>query len=144
MIPQDQIRILTGVFLSIPLSFALQHIPIYSLRRYYSLVLGVLLEYYVYGLPLLISFALHIFVYFAIKGIRRENCGFYVTFVSMLFVSIYFIYVMIVDYGRWEMDISTILMMSVCKYSLFAYSYQDGQEEPNKEIINQQRMEQRL
>lgn len=46
----------------------------------------------------------------------------------MFIVSLYHVYVMIVDYGRWQIDISTILMMGVCKYSLFAFSYQDGQD----------------
>jgi hypothetical protein len=39
---------------------------------------------------------------------------------------------MIVDYGGWTMDISTIMMCNVNKYSFFAYSYQDGQTDPNK------------
>lgn len=34
---------------------------------------------------------------------------------------------MIVDYGGWNLDVSTIIMSNICKYSLFAYAYQDGQ-----------------
>jgi lysophospholipid acyltransferase len=33
---------------------------------------------------------------------------------------------MVVDYGGWTLDVSTILMGNVCKYSLFAFAYQDG------------------
>jgi lysophospholipid acyltransferase len=33
---------------------------------------------------------------------------------------------MIVDYGGWRIDVSTIYMMSICKFSAIAFSYEDG------------------
>ena len=33
---------------------------------------------------------------------------------------------MIVDYGGWKMDITTVIMGLVCKYSLLAYAVEDG------------------
>jgi lysophospholipid acyltransferase len=33
---------------------------------------------------------------------------------------------MIFDYGGWRLDISTIYMMSICKFSSIAFSYEDG------------------
>jgi lysophospholipid acyltransferase len=129
MLTPDVLKFLSGILLSIPLSFILRYIPHYQIRKYYSLILGVLLEYYVYDYALMLSIALHVVMYFLIKHVDRKHCGLFALLTSMILVSGFHVYVMIVDYGRWEIDVSTILMMSICKYSLFAFSYQDGQEE---------------
>lgn len=57
----------------------------------------------------------------------------------MVLLSVYHIYRLITDYGSWTLDVSTILMGNVCKYSLFAYSYQDGAEEDAKLKTDDQR-----
>ena len=31
------------------------------------------------------------------------------------------------DYGGWRIDITTIYMMSICKFSATAFSYEDGE-----------------
>jgi len=33
---------------------------------------------------------------------------------------------MITDYGGWSIEVSTIYMMSICKFSGIAFSYEDG------------------
>lgn len=70
-------------------------------------------------------FLVHLVVYSIIK-LKGRKCGALVTGISIAALSIYHIYRVIVDYGSWTLDISTILMSMVCKYSLFAYSYEDG------------------
>ena len=47
-------------------------------------------------------------------------------FESLLFQSSYHIYRQYVDFGGWKLDITTIMMMYTCKYTSFAYCYQDG------------------
>ena len=44
----------------------------------------------------------------------------------MTHLSAVHIYRMINDYGGWEIDITAILMMSICKFSSLAFSYEDG------------------
>ena len=39
---------------------------------------------------------------------------------------------MIVDYGGWTLDLSTVLMTIVCKYSLLAYAVEDGNKPATK------------
>ena len=39
---------------------------------------------------------------------------------------------MIVDYGGWTLDLSTVLMTIVCKYSLLAYAVEDGNKPTTK------------
>jgi hypothetical protein len=70
-------------------------------------------------------FLVHLIVYAIIK-IKGRNCGAFVTGISIIALSLYHIQRMVADYGSWILDISTILMAMVCKYSLFAYSYEDG------------------
>jgi len=128
MIPDDQIRMVIGILISLPFSFMLPHISSVSFKKAYSLIFSIALQYYVYDYPVIISLLFHPLVYFTLKMVDRKRCGLIITFLTMLLVSFYFAYVMIVDYGRWQIDISVILMMSICKYSLFAFAYQDGEE----------------
>jgi hypothetical protein len=67
-------------------------------------------------------FLVHLAVYAIIK-IKGRRSGAFVTGISIFALSIYHIYRVIDDYGSWVLDISTILMSMVCKYSLFAYAY---------------------
>ncbi len=68
------------------------------------------------------SFAMHFIVYGLIK-LKGRNSGALITATTIIALSIYHIYRLIVDYGSWTLDVSTILMSMVCKYSLFAYAY---------------------
>jgi hypothetical protein len=81
---------------------------------------------------------MHCLVYGLIV-VNGRKCGFLVTAVSMALLSVYHIYRLITDYGSWTLDVSTILMGNVCKYSLFAYSYQDGAEDDEKLKTEDQR-----
>lgn len=89
------------------------------------------MQLYIYGKDIYIIFLLHALVY-AIVKVNPRHCGKHVTIVSILLLSIYHIYRLIVDYGGWTMDLSTIMMCNVCKYSFFAYSVQDGQTDLSK------------
>ena len=128
MIPDDQLRMITGILISLPASFLLPYISNYGFKKAFSIIFSIALQYYVFDYPIILSLLFHPLVYFAIKMVDRKKCGLIVTSLTMLLVSFYYIYVMIVDYGRWSIDISVILMMSICKYSLFAFAYQDGDD----------------
>ncbi len=125
MLPPDQIKFLAGLFISAPLSFYIRKLPSPTIRYLYSFILGTALQLFVYGTDIWISFLMHFIIYAIIK-IRGRKSGAIVTIFSIVFLSIYHIQRMVADYGSWVLDITTILMSSVCKYSLFAYSYDDG------------------
>ncbi len=55
-----------------------------------------------------------------------KRCGAVVTTVSMIFLSSYHLYDVIYKYGDYTMGGVVLLMVMVCKYSLFAFAYQDG------------------
>lgn len=111
--------------ISVPLSYYIRKIPSTSQRYLYSFILGTALQLFVYGLDIWMPFLIHLIVYGIIK-IKGRNCGALVTGITIVALSVYHIQRMVADYGSWILDISTILMSMVCKYSLFAYSYQDG------------------
>lgn len=89
------------------------------------------MQYYIYGQDILMIFFLHALVYTMVK-LNPSHCGKNVTIVTLVLLSIYHVYRMLVDYGGWSMDISTIMMCNVNKYSLFAFSYQDGHTDLQK------------
>lgn len=122
MLPDDQIRFLAATLLAVPLAILLRYIPSYNQRRFYSITTATILQYYVYSNELWIVFLLHSLIY-AIISFKGRKCGAFVTIVSILILSIYHIYRMVSNYGGWELDVSTMLMLNVCKYSLFAFAY---------------------
>lgn len=121
-ITDDQLRFIIAILVSVPLSFALRKIKDNNFRSWYSFGVGTFLQYYVYGTDIWMAFAMHLII-FAIIKIKGRKSGGIVTAFSILSLSIYHIYRLIIDYGSWILDISTILMSMVCKYSLFAYAY---------------------
>lgn len=135
VLSEDQIKFVAGLIISVPLSYYLRKIPSTSNRYWYSFVLGTLLQLFVYGYDIWMPFLIHLVVYALIK-IKGRKCGALITGISIIALSGYHIYRLIVDYGSWILDISTILMSMVCKYSLFAYSYEDGGK--NKEKLSPQ------
>lgn len=131
VLSEDQIKFISGIILSVPLSYLIRKIPISCNRYLYSFVMGTLLQLFVYGYDIWMPFLVHLIVYAIIK-IKGRKSGALITGISIVALSIYHIYRLIVDYGSWILDISTILMSMVCKYSLFAYSYEDGGNDKEK------------
>jgi hypothetical protein len=125
-LPDDQVRFLSGIFISIPLSLILRYLKSYTQRKFFSLGLGLALQYYVYQNELWIPILIHFIMYNIIKAVPRKNSGMFITILSIIVLSSYHIYRLIISYGSWNLDVSTIMMMFVCRYSMFAYAYQDG------------------
>ncbi len=125
MIQDDQIRLISSIILSIPLSFLLPKIQNIYIREIYSFLLGTIIQFYIYGIEIYIVFMMHILMYVLVR-LSPAKCGKQVTVVSLVLLSIFHVYRMMVDYGGWSIDISTLMMSNVNKYSLFAYAVQDG------------------
>eukprot|EP00919_Chromeraceae_sp_WS-2016_P072162 GHVR01170737.1.p1 GENE.GHVR01170737.1~~GHVR01170737.1.p1 ORF type:complete len:140 (+),score=2.60 GHVR01170737.1:1343-1762(+) len=133
MLSPDQIRFVSGLILAIPLSFIILFISNRKCRFFYSLIGGFMLQIFVYGWEVWMPILTHILVYLIIK-IKGRKSGALVTWISIAGLSAYHIYRLVLYYGSWTLDISTIMMSMVCKYSLFAYAYEDGgtSEKDNK------------
>lgn len=125
MLPEDQMRVILMLVISIPLSLMLRRIHNQSLRKCFSIVTSLGIQYATYGPQLAIAILMHFLVYGLIVY-KGRNSGLFITSTSMILLSAYHIYRLIVDYGSWTLDVSTILMGNVGKYSYFAYAYEDG------------------
>ncbi len=69
MISEDQVRLISAVLASIPLSLILRYLK-GSTRKYFSLLLGTIIQFIVYGNEVWVAFATHFIVYaiIAVKG----------------------------------------------------------------------------
>ena len=122
-LPLDQIKIVLSQVYGILLCFGLVRIKDPATRKYYSLIFGTLLQIYVYGeyfYQYLFQLVEMVVVYWICKNFTK-SCGKIVTIGSVLVLSIFHIYRMIIDYGGWQMDITTLMMVMVIKFSLFAF-----------------------
>ena len=137
MLSEDQIRFISSLAISIPLSYSLRFISSVTIKHLYSFILGTLLQVYVFGAEIWMVFMLHLLMYGIMWSLRRK-CGGLVTTLSLLILSMFHIYRMIVDYGGWQIDLSAVLMTMTCKYSLLAYAIEDGQGEKKSLTTEQQ------
>lgn len=121
-----------GLVLLVPLSYAIQLIPQAPSRYAYSLVLGFIIQYFVFESYMYPIYIQHILVYALIKLRGNKHKGGLITLQSMAFLSGYHIYEFNYNYGGWTMNASALLMILVCKYSLLAYNLDDGQSDETK------------
>lgn len=85
-------RLLKGLFSLIPLSFVIQYIGNKTLRYGYSLIIGQVMQFWVYGFQMYPLILVHsVLVYLVIKY-KKTNLGGLITFESMAFLSCYNIY----------------------------------------------------
>ena len=130
-LPEATIRLVLGMFLLIPLSYLIRFLPSRSLREKYSLLVGLAMQYWVFRESIVPVYAQHLMAYALIKW-KGPKCGALVTYQSILFLSGYQIYLMVFSYGQYTMSAEALVMILVCKYSLFAYNIQDGALSPEK------------
>lgn len=67
MIPEDILRMLFGLLSLIPFSYFIQYIPTAKLRYIYSLVLGLIIQYFVYMDYMYPIYLQHLIIYGIIK-----------------------------------------------------------------------------
>jgi lysophospholipid acyltransferase len=64
--------------------------------------------------------------YIFIKYFGRRYSAIWILTLTVMHLSYLHIRRMYYDYGGWKLDVSTIYMMSICKFSSIAFSYEDG------------------
>ena len=134
--PSEQIILILTMASAIPFSFLNYLIHNRKARVLYSLIIGFILHYSIYGIQSLHSIFGTIASYLYVKYFGRKISPFYLLIASMAHLSILNIIRMIVDFGGWSIDdISTIYMVEVAKFSSFGFSYADGEKDP-KDMVN--------
>ena len=125
--PGNQIALILTMICVIPFSFLNYFIHGKKKRLYYSLILGFFFQYSIYKLNTIHIFISAIFTYFFIKYYGRKYSGYYVFISSLIYLSFLHIKRMFREDQSWKIDDpTTIYMMSICKYSSLAFSYEDG------------------
>ena len=125
----DQLRIMVCLIMTIVLSFFFPLLKNRNLRIFYSLSMGLLLQYIMYGIAMLNLTLCTIIVYAMVNFLPKKKIGIYVTVFTLVYLSILHLARMISDYGTWSMDVSTVFMMTISKFGAFAYSYSDNELE---------------
>ena len=141
--PANQISLIITMISIIPFTFLNYFIHGKNLRLIYSFVLGLFFQYSIYKLNTIHIFVTAIFTYLFIKYFGRKYSAFYVLIGSLLYLSILHIKRMLKpDVFRVD-DPTTIYMMSICKFSSLAFSYEDGMKK-KEEIISSHHREYRI
>ena len=125
--PANQISLIITMLSVIPFTFLNYFIHGKKVRLYYSLILGLLFQYSIYKKNTLHILISAIYTYLFIKYCGRKYSAFYVLIGSMIHLSYLQIARMFQGERSWKVDDpTTIYMMSICKFSSLAFSYEDG------------------
>ena len=103
-----------------------------TLRKYYSLVVGLSIQYFMYGNEIVHTVLPAIFTYLFTKYLARRISPFWLT--TALIAHLLYLHIdnFIYRYGSWEADVTTMVMLNVARFSSIAFSYSDGAIELDK------------
>jgi hypothetical protein len=143
-VPQEQIKLILTILLVYPFCLINYNIKGYLPRLLYSLILGIFFQYSIYGMGTIHILISTIATYLFINYYGRKLSAFYVMIGTISYLSFLHISRMIYDYGGWTIDdVTTIYMMTICKFSSLAFSYEDGGK-PISDLKNSHHKEYRL
>ena len=142
--PGNQIALIITMLLVIPFCFLNYHIHGKNVRLIYSFVLGFFFQYSIYKLNTIHIFISALCTYLFIKFYGRKLSGFYLFIFTLLYLSFLHFKRMFRTYKGWKIDDpTTIYMMSICKFSSLAFSYEDGGKK-DEELKNNHHKEYRV
>jgi lysophospholipid acyltransferase len=124
-IPDDQFRAVLTFLLMLPIGWFMKLLKSPQLRLIYSLILGVLLQYYIYSWKMLHVFIAAIINLLILKLSPPTKVGKIALIYNFTHNSLIHLYRLLFEYDSWSIEISVIFMMVMCKFSGFAYAYQD-------------------
>ena len=142
--PANQISLILTMLCVIPFCFLNYLIHGKRVRLLYSFILGFLFQYSIYKLNTIHILVSGIFTFLFIKYFGRKYSAFYVFVGSLLYLSYLHIERMFRTDKSWKVDDpTTIYMMSICKFSSLAFSYEDGMKK-DEEMKNRHHREYRV
>ena len=122
----DQIRFICHILYTIPFSLVNYHIKCPTKRLIFGLVTGISLCFNMYGIDVYHLIIDSLVTHFFIVNYGRKISAFAILIFTLIHISYVHIERMYTDYGGWSLDISGIYMMTVVKFSAYAFSYEDG------------------
>ena len=142
--PANQISLILTMLCVIPFCFLNYLIHGKRTRLLYSFILGFLFQYSIYKFNTIHILVSGIITFLFIKYCGRKYSAFYVFVGSLLYLSFLHIERMFRTDKSWKVDDpTTIYMMSICKFSSLAFSYEDGMKK-DEEMKNRHHREYRV
>jgi len=125
--PGNQISLIITMLSVIPFCFLNYLIHGKTPRLIYSFVVGFLFQVSIYKYNTIHILISTLFTYLFIQFYGRKVTAYYVFIFSFIHLSYLHIRRLFDDFGGWTIDDpTTIYMMSICKFSSLAFSYEDG------------------
>lgn len=121
----DDIRLVFCLIVSYPIGFIFKNIKSTQARHVIGLSLGIFFQYIIYRSQIIFPFILALFGYFGPKLLGRNKSRL-VFVASMIYLSLFHIWRMYVDWGGSAIEITAVLMIYVCKVTSLSWCYQDG------------------
>lgn len=140
-LPEDQVRLTLLLLGQLPLCWAMQRLP-GGLRLHYSNVASLAVLLHMFGARLLAMPLLHSAVVYGLVRWLPYSCGKPVFIYSLASMTATHFHRMWVNYGGWDLDISMVLMIYVCKFTYFAFNVQDSSREDG--LLTPEQVEHRL
>lgn len=133
----DQILLIAVMVTSFPLGLIHYLIKNPTCRMLYSFISGIILQYCIYDyLGIFHTFIASVFTYFFITYFGRKYSAFWVFCITFAHLSALSIEKHFSFFNTWTISSpATVYMMTICKYSSLAFSYEDGTKN-DKDFIN--------
>ena len=142
--PPDQLSLIVTMLSIVPFCFINYLLHGKQIRLLYSLILGFFFQFSIYKLNSIHILISGILTYIFIEFFGRKLSAFYIFTLTMVYLSFLHISRIFFYYGQWRADDPTIIyMMSICKFSSLAFSYEDGGKEES-ELKNKHHREYRI
>jgi lysophospholipid acyltransferase len=140
-IPEDQFKAVFSFIIMLPIGWSMRLLQCPKLRLAYSLVLGLVMQFYIYGWTMLHVFVASVVNLLLIKYCEPGKVGKVALIYNFSHNSYIHLYRFFFNYDTWSIEISLIFMMVMCKLSGFAYAYQDAYNysKDNKSITESQK-----
>lgn len=138
----DQVRLILVFFLQYPLGW-FAHYCVYgtTLRHLWNILVGGLIQFYIYRMGILHVIGMTVISYLLMSLLPRNRQQSVVMVWCLSYLTVNHLYRMYINFGGFNLDISTFTMLQVCKLSALAFCYKDGSMK-EEDLIPEQRQRQ--
>ena len=99
ILENDTVKLILGLLIQMLLSYPIRFITPRIMRYVYSTIFACILQYWVYGFPIVWIYLFGLFMYL-LTIMLPHRCGGLVTLLSMLFLSSYHLNAILYRYGE--------------------------------------------
>ncbi|CBK22438.2 uncharacterized protein [Blastocystis hominis] len=123
---EDYVRLLASIIISFPLIILQNFIRSPTVKKIYTITIGVSLLQFCFGVGWIHSFISGLVVYLLMRFSNPRKQPIYVFVFSLCYLSLSALYTMLTDYMSYTLDSTTYQMMLVSRFQMLAWSVFDG------------------